>query len=278
MFHPQVSIAWGAGLHAPVGQRVDGAAYELYIGRWSRLFVPALLDAAEIKDADRVLDVATGTGEAARSALERVGPSGLVVGADISAAMLSEACMRLSSMRFLPVVADGQSLVFPDATFDVVLCQLGLMFFADPARGLAEFRRVLRPGRRAAVCVISLASRAPMWGILAETLAAYLPEHAKTLHVSFSLADATQLEQLVRGAGFVDARVSREVRRDVIASFDEYWAPIEAGTGSLPQAYLALPETARCAVRDEVRERLARFASAGRLELSVEMLIASGQA
>jgi ubiquinone/menaquinone biosynthesis C-methylase UbiE len=225
-----------------------------------------------------VLDVATGTGEAAQLALARVGQSGLVVGADISPAMLNEASMRLASAQFLPVVSDGQALVFPDATFDAVLCQLGLMFFADPARGLAEFRRVLRAGRRAAVCVISLASRAPMWGILAETLSAHLPEHAKTLHLSFSLADAARLEQLVRAAGFADARVSREVRRGVISSFDEYWTPIEAGTGSLPQAYLALPEASRRAVRDKVHERLTHFASEGGLEMTVEMLVASGQA
>ena len=117
-----------------------------------------------------------------------------------------------------------------------------------------------------------------MWGILAETLSDYLPEHKKTLHLSFSLADAAKLEGLVRAAGFSDARVTREVRRDVISSFDEYWAPIESGTGSLPQAYLALPESSRRAVQARVRERLLRFESGGQLELSVEMLIASGQA
>jgi ubiquinone/menaquinone biosynthesis C-methylase UbiE len=214
------------------------------------------LDAAEITDGNRVLDVATGTGEAAQLALERVGQSGLVVGADISAAMLNEACMRLST-RFVPVVSDGQSLVFPDAAFDAVLCQLGLMFFADPARGLAEFRRVLRRGRRAAVCVNSLASRAPMRVILAETLSTYLPEHANTFHLSFSLADATRLEQLVREAGFADARVSREVRRGVIPSFDEYWLPIEAGTGSLPKpiSHSRKPADARFGTRYENASR-----------------------
>jgi SAM-dependent methyltransferase len=236
------------------------------------------LNAAEIRDGDRVLDVATGTGEAAQLALERVGNSGLVVGADISSAMLNEACARLRSAHFLPVVSDGQSLVFPDATFDAVICQLGLMFFPDPARGLAEFRRVLRPGRRAAVCVISLASRAPMWGILAETLSDYLPEQTKILNLSFSLADAAQLELLLRAAGFSGTCVTREVRREIIPSFDEYWAPIESGTGSLPQAYLALPEPSRRAVQAKVRERLVGFESEGGLELSVEMLIASGQA
>jgi ubiquinone/menaquinone biosynthesis C-methylase UbiE len=273
-----MSVTWGVGLHAPVGQRVDGAAYDLYIGRWSRLFVPALLDAAEIKNGDRVLDVATGTGEAAQLTLDRVGPSGLVVGSDISAAMLDAASTRLSSPRFLPVVSDGQSLAFPDSTFDAVLCQLGLMFFPDPASGLTEFRRVLRPGRRAALCVISLASRAPMWGILAETLSGVLPEHTKTLHLSFSLADAARLERMLGVAGFSNVRITRETRRDWVPSFDEYWAPIEAGTGSLPQAYLALPEESRLAVRDEVHRKLLQFEAEGRLDLSVEMLIASGQA
>jgi SAM-dependent methyltransferase len=244
-----MSVIWGAGLHAPIAQRVDGDAYAQYIGRWSRLFVPSLLDAAEVSDGNRVLDVATGTGEAAELALRRVGHSGLVVGSDISAAMLNEACRRLSNTRFLSVVTDGQALVFPDATFDAVLCQLGLMFFPDPARGLAEFRRVLRPGRRAAVCVISLASRAPMWGVLADTLSRYLTQHEKTLHLSFSLADATQLERLFGLAGFSDTRVTRETRQDVVRSFDEYWAPIELGNGSLPQAYLALPESTRRAAR-----------------------------
>ncbi len=169
-----MSVTWGPGMHAPRGRRVDGSAYAQYIGRWSRLFVPALLAAAEIRDGNRVLDVATGTGEAAQLALGHVGDSGLVVGSDISPAMLDEACARLSDARFLAVVSDGQGLVFPDATFDAVICQLGLMFFPDPARGLAEFRRVLRPGCRAAVCVISSPDRAPMWGVLAETLSGYL--------------------------------------------------------------------------------------------------------
>ena len=265
-------------MHAPLGRRVDASAYGQYIGRWSRLFVPALLAAAEVRGGDRVLDVATGTGEAAQLALSQVGDGGLVVGADISAAMLDEACLRLSSARFLPVVADGQALVFPDATFDAVLCQLGLMFFPDPARGLAEFRRVLRPGRRAAVCVISSAERAPMWGILAATLSGYLPAQRKALHLSFSLADPAELERLIGAAGLRAVRVTRETQQCVVGSFDEYWAPIEAGTGQMPQAYLALPEPSRRAVREAVRARLAPFESDGRLVLSLEMLIGSGQA
>ena len=269
---------WGPGMHAPRGRRVDASAYEEYIGRWSRLFVPALLAAAEITDGSRVLDVATGTGEAAQQALAHVGDSGRVIGSDISPAMLDEACARLSDARFLAVVSDGQRLVFPDATFDAVICQLGLMFFPDPARGLAELRRVLRPGRRAALCVISLPDRAPMWGILADVLSGELSEQQTTLHLSFSLGSVARLHRLIREAGFSDVRVTRETRQGTVGSFDEYWAPIEAGIGQMPQAYLALSEPRRRAVREEVRARLTQFEFEGRLVMSAEMLIGSGRA
>src|SRR2546425_4427920 len=82
-------IHFGPGLHAAVGRPVDAAAYEQYIGRWSRLFVPAVLAAAEVAGGDRVLDVATGPGVAALVAMSVVKPVGLVIGADISPAMLT---------------------------------------------------------------------------------------------------------------------------------------------------------------------------------------------
>jgi ubiquinone/menaquinone biosynthesis C-methylase UbiE len=273
-----VSVKWGVGLHAPTIGHIDASAYDQYIGRWSRLFVPSVLAAAEIGAGDRVLDVATGSGEAAQMAVSAVGDSGFVVGADVSSAMLAAALPRVSSERFGPVVMDGQLLAFPNASFDGVLCQLGLMFFPDPARGLAEFRRVLRPGRCAGVCVISSSDRVPMWGILAETLSGYLPEQAAMLHLSFALADATRLELMFRAAGFQDIWVRKETREAIVDSFDEYWAPIEAGTGQMPQAYLALPESSRRAVRAEVHDRLAKFQSKGRYRLSAEMLIGAGRA
>ena len=269
---------WGVGFHTPTGGCVDESAYEQYIGRWSRLFVPAVLAAAEIGTGDRVLDVATGSGEAAKMAVTAVGDSGLVIGADISAAMLATAYARLSDRPFRAVVTDGQALAFRDGSFDGVLCQLGLMFFPDPPRGLAEFRRVLRPGRCAAVCVISSGDRAPMWGILARTLSRFLPDQVTILNLSFALADAAQLESMFRAAGFRDIRVSKEAREAVVDSFDEFWAPIEAGTGQMPQAYLALPETSRRAVRDEVYGCLSKFESNGRYRMSVEMLVGVGRA
>src|SRR5215470_7037362 len=138
---------FGAGFHVAPGEEVDTRAYEAWTGRWSRLFVPSVLAAARVARGDRVLDVSTGTGEAAHLALPLAGEAGIVVGADISPAMLRGARARLRAQHFLPVAGDGQALPFANASFDSVICHLGLQFFPRPTAGLAEFRRVLRPGK-----------------------------------------------------------------------------------------------------------------------------------
>jgi ubiquinone/menaquinone biosynthesis C-methylase UbiE len=269
---------FGAGFHVAPGQTVDASAYDRWTGRWSRLFVPSVLAAAAVEQGCRVLDVSTGTGEAAQMALRVVGAVGLVIGADISPAMLWAARARLQELTFLPVVADGQLLPFSDASFDAVVCQLGLQFFPDPTLGLKEFRRVLRKGGRAAVCVISTPDRAPMWGNLADVLSRFLPELRNVLFLSFALHDPDRLEAIFHSAGFHDIRVERATREGSFESFSDYWEPIEAGTGSMPQAYLRLADEERRAVRKEVRSRLSRFESNGKLRMSVEMLIGSGRA
>ncbi len=74
----------------------------------------------------RVLDVATGTGMAAQAALALVGRSGSVTATDVSPAMVEKAHTRLAGVRNVSVsVEDGQSLSFPDESFDAVICSLG---------------------------------------------------------------------------------------------------------------------------------------------------------
>ena len=273
-----MSTGFGAGFHAAPGKAVDASAYDQWTGRWSRLFIPAVLAAAAVQSRYRVLDVSTGTGEAARMALPLVGSEGVVIGADISPTMLTSARARLCGSLFLPIAADGQALPFRDASFDAVVCQLGLQFFPDPVRGLREFRRVLRKGGRVAICVISTPERAPMWGHLADVLSRFLPDLRDVLFLSFALRDPSQLEAMLVGAGFHDVRVERATREDSFESFADYWEPIEAGVGSIPQSYLRLVAADRRTVREEVRSRLQRFESDGKLRMSVEMLIGSGRA
>lgn len=256
------TISYGAG----------ASAYDRITGRWSRLYIPALLAAAEITAGQSVLDVATGTGEAAVLAASLVGPSGRVLAVDISLPMLRVAEPKVRGRPVTLSTMDAQALACRDHSFDAVICQLGLMFFPDVVRALKEFRRVLRPRGRVAVCVWSTPERVPLFGILSEALSRHLPAQREVLHLSFSLADPLRLERVLAGAGFHDDRVSRETRKIVFESFEEYWEPVEAGGGRLGQVYRGLSEGTRQAVREEVWKHLSQFESNGRLVMKAEAL------
>jgi ubiquinone/menaquinone biosynthesis C-methylase UbiE len=251
------------------------AAYDRFMGRWSRLYVPALLDAAGIRAGQRVLDAATGTGEAALMAADRVGPAGRVVGVDISLPMLKGAKARSDARQISLVAMDGTHLACSDHTFDAVTCQLGLMLIPDPARAAREFHRVLKPGGRFAACVWSARERVPLIGILAEVLTAHLPAMEEDLNRGFSLGRRERLTRLLEGAGFHDVLVTTEVRRIEFESFEDYWAPVESGGARLGQAYKGLPDWARRRVEEEVRRRMAAFDVGGRLVMHAEALIAA---
>jgi ubiquinone/menaquinone biosynthesis C-methylase UbiE len=136
------------------------AGYDRAFAHVSAHFIPFLLRAARVAPGMRILDIAAGTGLAAEAALLAAGPTGHVIAADLSPAMVEKARGRLGKAQNASVaVEDGQALSFPDGSFDAAVCSLGLMFFPDPVCGLAEFRRVLRPGGRAAVSVNTVPER-----------------------------------------------------------------------------------------------------------------------
>jgi ubiquinone/menaquinone biosynthesis C-methylase UbiE len=136
-----------------------GSAPEVY----ERHLVPAifgpwaedLLAFALPKPAERVLDLACGTGVVARLAAQRVGPSGSIVGIDLNPGMLAVA-RSVTAPHGAQIEwreSNVNALPFHDATFDVALCQQGLQFFPDRSAALREVRRVLVPRGRIALSV-----------------------------------------------------------------------------------------------------------------------------
>jgi ubiquinone/menaquinone biosynthesis C-methylase UbiE len=251
------------------------AEYDRAVSHVSAYFLPFLLRAARLAPDQHVLDVATGTGIAAKAALGIVGPAGSVVATDLSAEMVDEARRRIEhSPNATVAVEDGQALSFPDESFDAVLCSVGLMFFPDPARALAGFRRVLRPGGRAAVSVLTASERSYN-GRINVILARHMPDLAQAIARTFALGDAARLQQLFVEASFLDIETGTEKHSFVLPSFDAYYGPFERGGGSTGQVLASLPEAVRHAVREEVRQALCD--TGGPVEIEVEIRIASGR-
>jgi ubiquinone/menaquinone biosynthesis C-methylase UbiE len=130
-----------------------------YEGYWRDPILPAqdrLLDMAELACGERVLDVACGTGLVTLRAARAVGATGEVVGTDVSDEMV-KATQRVVEEQGLENVRTermgAETLSLSDASFDVALCALGLMYVPDPVLALREMLRVLRPGGRCVAAV-----------------------------------------------------------------------------------------------------------------------------
>lgn len=250
------------------------AGYERGFARISSHFVPFLLQAGRVGPGQRILDVATGTGLAAEAALGIVGAGGHVTATDISEQMTQRARERLSGATNVSIrVEDGQALSMPDDSFDAVLCSLGLMFFPDPARGLAEFHRVLRPGGYAAVSVNTVPERSYNTRINT-IIARHVPSQAAAADLLFSLGEE-RLRALFAAAGLQNVEMITKSHRFGVPSFDEYFDHVERGWGSAGLLYVALPEDTKRAVRKEVRRHVGDHG--GPLEIEVEFRFASGQ-
>ncbi|WP_405871415.1 class I SAM-dependent methyltransferase [Streptomyces sp. NBC_00005] len=182
--------------------------YEHYVAPIMAPFVTALVDAVDLYPGAAVLDLACGTGFAARAAAAQVGPAGRVRGADINEPMLRVA--KAHHPRLYPDIeftaAPADKLPYPDASFDAVVCQQGAQFFPDLTAALTETARVTRPhGRFAATVWAPRALTSPYFAAQHEVLAEYGgPGPADSFAAAFACT-ADRLTAALRTAGFHEA-------------------------------------------------------------------------
>ena len=177
----------------------------------SRPVSERLVALAAIEAGDRVLDLATGSGEPAVTAAHRVGPDGRVEAVDISPAMIEAARRRTAALGVTNIAfhaADIAQLPFEAGSFDAALCRWGLMFLPDVAAGLHDLRRLLRPGARLAAAAWGPPSEVPMIGLERQALAPYLPadfyEHGIDKLTAFRFCETGAFERVLRDAGYRD--------------------------------------------------------------------------
>jgi SAM-dependent methyltransferase len=171
-------------------------------------FVPALfaewaghlVEAAGIAPGEAVLDVACGTGIVARTAADRMGGRGPVVGLDINEGMLTVAGRLRPDIEWRQ--GDAGDLPFATGSFDAVLCQSGLMFFPDRAAALREMARVATPGGTVAVQVWDRLEAQAGYGAMYEAFAEHLGAEAMDLENAYwALGDLDLMRSLFEAAG-----------------------------------------------------------------------------
>lgn len=198
------------------GWQLEGGgaeAYERYLASAFSPWARQLTELAEVREGDRVLDIACGTGIVARHAAERAGAAGTIVGLDLNEEMLRVA--RAVSAATRPAIewwqGNATELPFPDEAFDVVCCEQGMQFFSDPVKALGEMRRVMARGARAAISVCRPIEYSPAYVALAGLLERYVsPQAGAMMRSPFCRWSLEDLRHLFLNAGFEGVRLRIE--------------------------------------------------------------------
>ena len=250
-------------------------AVEPYAQYWHALLAGVhaeLLAQAAPQPGEQVLDVACGTGAVTLALAAAVGPGGRVLGVDLSDGMVAAAAARAQSAGFVQVEfarMDAEALTLPAASFDLVVCALGLMYLPDPDVALREVHRVLRPGGRAVFAVWGERARcgwAALFGIVdAEVRSEVCP-------LFFGLGQSDALAQVCSAAGLT---VTQEQRlADVLWHADENAACEAAFAGGpVALAWSRFDSATRDRVRVRYREAIAPWRDGAAYCLPAEFVV-----
>ena len=179
----------------------------------------------------RILETAAGTG-VATEALHCALPEAEILATDLNAPMLEQAARRVSDphVRFQP--ADAQSLPFDDGSFDLVVCQFGVMFYPDKVRGNAEARRVLRDGGHYLLVIWDQVERNHATMVAGKAVADLIPGEAGRFYerIPFRYHDREIIELDLRSAGFDQVAIETIALRSKAASARDAAIALVQGT------------------------------------------------
>jgi SAM-dependent methyltransferase len=255
----------------------DGDLYEPYVGRWSRLVARAFLDWLAVPPDRDWLDVGCGTGALSATILERAKPRSLRA-VDRSPGFVEHAQARLGSERAHVEIGDAQALPLAAASVDAAVSGLVLNFVPQPARAVAEMRRVVRTGGLIAAYVWDYAERMELMRYFWDAAVALDPA-ARPLDEGprFPLCRPEPLAQLFADAGLQRVEARAVEVPTLFRDFDDYWKPFLGGQGPAPGYALALDEARRDALRERIRSTLP-IGQDGSIHLTARAWAVRGQA
>ncbi len=213
-----------------------------------------ILRRAALGSGQQVLDLCTGPGWLAIEAASLVAPGGKVVGIDLSSGMLAQAGTNLREAGATNVefyLMDAEDLSFPAASFDRVLCSLGLMHLPDPRRAAASMARVARPGARLTASVWAAGDES-FGGLLAQSLQAAAGDR---LPVDYGyvtrLGPLGVLEELLTEAGWSEVETERPPSVSVATDGGAFWDRFATIGGLFSSLLAELPPDVVAAARED---------------------------
>jgi len=247
-------------------------AYEdLFVPALFSQWVTPLLEDAGVTEGHRVLDVACGTGVAARAAARAVGSRGRVCGVDLNPAMIQVAREVEPTLEWR--VGDAAELPYDDELFDVALCQSALFFFPDPAAAVREMARVVTAGGRVALQTYAALDEQPGYGPFVDAVARHAgPAARRLLGTYWSMGDPAELTTLL-----TNAQLRVVGTRGILGSvaFPSIDALVHTEIQATPLAQ-QIGASAYRAIGDEVRRALAQWSDpAGAVTLPIRARFAT---
>jgi len=229
-----------------------------------------LIDKAQIKSGQRVLDLACGTGFVSRLAAEKVGSRGQVSAVDLNEGMLAAARKyeyNQKGARIEWIAADVIELPFPDACFDLVLCQQGMQFFPDTQAAIKEIYRVLTPDGRLYFTVWHALEDNPYLQFLAQALGQHLSPQARDVIESvFAKSFEKDYEAVLHEFSFRQTEAESPILRFTLPALEDY---VPGHLASLPIAaeIAALPESRQLSIVMDVKAALFDYVHGHELNL-----------
>jgi SAM-dependent methyltransferase len=253
----------------------QGAAYERYVGRWSRRVADEFLIWLAIPPGQSWLDVGCGTGALTQRILEQAAPA-RIVGVDSSEGFVAHASAHVTDDRAQFRVGDARTLPVEDRSFDVVVSGLVLNFVPDQPKAIAEMHRAARPGGTVAFYVWDYANGMEMMCRFWDAAVALNPAaHEVDEGLRFPVCQPDPLHKLLVDNSCSDVAITAIDVPTVFENFEDYWAPFLGGQGPAPGYCMNLSEADRAALRERLQSSLPTD-SDGRIALTARAWAARG--